>query len=260
MENKVVQIKSLTSDSWSGYHRFPRCKDSIVANFGRSGYNTGLTEKEESELEKALLLKPETLSKFSDYWQNYVVWLFDKPLQLDLSQPKDFLDYKLCIASKKVCPSPNERDNYPKAMYIVIDKESEAVRENVKVKEEKKAMKKFADLSIPKMKQILKVMGRRSDTHKDEVVENNLYNLIKEDPTEFNRIVNLPDFEQRMLIDDLLHYNLLRKQGSKYLYADDIIGYDMQAAMDYLKDPKNQEILLQLKEKLSAKTKVYEKK
>jgi hypothetical protein len=108
-------------------------------------------------------------------------------------------------------------------------------------------------MTIADMKQVLKLMGRNADTATDEIVENTLSGIIENTPEEFNKIVGLDNFKTRLLIEDLLHKNLLRKVGSKYLYADDVIGYTLDEAIQYLNDPKNQEILITLQEKLKAK-------
>ena len=254
LEKKVL-IKYIKKASWSGFSRFPKCKDTVVAVLGRGGYNTGLTLEEEKELEKALRLKEGSLDKNSTYWKDYVVHIHDRELELDLNIPKDLLDYKILCNSPKVAKSLKAHlaGDSPKAVYYIQNFEEEAKTENVEVQVKKKAWKKFATMTIADMKQVLKLMGRNADTATDEIVENTLSGIIENTPEEFNKIVGLDNFKTRLLIEDLLHKNLLRKVGSKYLYADDVIGYTLDEAIQYLNDPKNQEILITLQEKLKAK-------
>jgi len=255
--NKTVLLKPLRKASWSGFSRFPKCKDTVVATSGRGGYITGLTLEEEKEVEKELRLKEGELNKNSDFWKNYAVHIFDKEMLLDLDIAKDKLDYYLLRASKKVANSIKEYNEglWPKAIYVMHDFEEEAKTENIAIQVRKKAWKKFATMSAEEMKQVLKLMGKKADNLSNEVVENTLNKIIETDPEEFNRIVGIDNFKTRLLVEDLLHSNYLRKMGSKYLYADDVIGYNLDEAISYLNDPKNQEILITLQEKLKAKKK-----
>ena len=67
-------------------------------------------------------------------------------------------------------------------------------------------------------------------------------------------IVNDKDFEIKVFIDDCLTSRVLIKEGSKYLLpGGDIIGYDINETMDYLSNPKNQEVYLNLKGRLDIK-------
>ena len=90
MTEGTVIVKAHKKHVWSGFHRFPKCKDTVIATFGRSGYDTGLSEGEEKELEKVLNLESGTLNRFSEYWQNYAVILTDKEKILKLDRPRDF--------------------------------------------------------------------------------------------------------------------------------------------------------------------------
>jgi len=120
------------------------------------------------------------------------------------------------------------------------------------VKAKKEAMKKFNKMTIPDMKKVLKLMGAKADNAMDEAVENALYDKIEKDASAVLNVINVPDFELRCSIEDMLSLNILRRQGSKYLYVDDVIGYDVEETITYLKDPKNQEILRVLKEKVAT--------
>ena len=120
------------------------------------------------------------------------------------------------------------------------------------MKAKKEAMKKFNKMTIPDMKKVLKLMGAKADNAMDEAVENALYDKIEKDASAVLNVINVPDFELRCSIEDMLSLNILRRQGSKYLYVDDVIGYDVEETITYLKDPKNQEILRVLKEKVAT--------
>ena len=64
-----------------------------------------------------------------------------------------------------------------------------------------------------------------------------------------------PDFKLRVFVEDLRSINALRVRGGHYMFGDSAIGHDLESALTYLKDPKNQDIVLSLKSKLKASKK-----
>ena len=255
MAKGTVIVKSVEKHRWSGYHRFPKCKDTVIAQYGRAGYATGLTEGEEKELEKRLSLQNGTLNKYSTYWRDYTIVLTDKQKTLKLENPKDFLDYKILFASKRVANSVNDLSLTPKAEYVLYDAEEDAKKDNLVVKEKRKAYKKFSTLVTKEMRDVLKLMGKRAENASDTLVENTLNDIIEKDPKEFNTIMGIADFKTRVFIEDLVAINALRIRGGHYMFGDNAIGHDIETAVDYLKNPKNQDIVLSLKSKLQASKK-----
>jgi len=255
MAKGTVIVKSVEKHRWSGYHRFPKCKDTVIAQYGRAGYATGLSEEEERELEKKLSLQNGTLNKYSTYWRDYTIVLTEKQKTLKLENPKDFLDYKILFASKRVANSVNDLSLTPKAEYVLYDAEEDAKKDNLVVKEKRKAYKKFSTLTTKEMRDVLKLMGKRAENASDTLVENTLNEIIEKDPKEFNKIIGITDFKTRVFIEDLVAINALRIRGGHYMFGDNPIGHDIETAVGYLKNPKNQDIVLSLKSKLQASKK-----
>jgi hypothetical protein len=84
------------------------------------------------------------------------------------------------------------------------------------------------------------------------MVENKIDQLIQEAPEKFNAIMDLPNFQTRVLVEDLLRINAIRKSGTHFLVGDDVIGHDLDATIIHLEDPKNQTLLISLRNKLEA--------
>ena len=253
-KGKVV-LKALERQSWSGFHRFPKCKDTVIASLGRGGYATGLTEKEEKHLEKELQMKPGTLGKYSEYWRDYTVILNDKDKTLKLDSPRDFIDYKILMASNRVANSVNNLMDWPKAEYVLYDAEEDAKKDNLKIKEKRKAYKQFNSMTSTEMRNVLKLMGKKSANASDTLIENTLADILDKDPASFNEVMAQPDFKLRVFVEDLISINALRIRGGHYMFGDSAIGHDLDSALLYLKDPKNQDIVLSLKSKLKASKK-----
>ena len=53
------------------------------------------------------------------------------------------------------------------------------------------------------------------------------------------------------LVLEAIHKNVLRKDGTSVYYMDDQIGFDVESAIDYLADKKNQALKAQIIEKLN---------
>lgn len=254
MTEGTVIVKAHKKHAWSGFHRFPKCKDTVIATYGRGGYDTGLSPEEEKNLEGVLNLSAGTLNKFSEYWQDYAVILTDKEKVLKLDRPRDFLDYKILTRSEKVANSVNETEDWPKATYVLYDAEEDAKKDNLRVKEKRKAYKQFNSMTISEMRNVLKIMGKRADNASDALVENTLAEIVEQESDKFIETMDLPDFKTRVLIENLVNNNALRIRGGHYMFGDDPIGHDLESTIIYLKDPKNQDIVLSLKAKLQATT------
>lgn len=251
-QNRTISIRPIDRKNWAGMVRYPKCKDTITTHQGRGGFHTGLTKEAQSLLERDLGHDEGTLASYSKFWMEYCIHIHDKPLTLDLSKPKDFLDYQVCLQSRRVANSVTEMDKWPKAEYVIYDAEEDAKKENTAVRERRKAFAKFGNMSTSEMKDVLKLMGKRADNMTATMVENEVDKLIQDNPSEFNRIIGLPNFKTRVLIEDLLQINAIRRNGTHYLVGDDVIGHDLETAVLYLEDAKNQNLLISLKNKLEA--------
>lgn len=251
-QNRIITIKAIEKKNWGGFTRYPKCKDTIIAQQGRGGYFTGLNETEQTSLEEDLQLEKGTLAPYSKYWLDYAIHIYNKTLTLDLTRPKDLLDYHVCMASPRVANSITELDNWPKAEYVLYDAEEDAKKENTAVQQRRRAFARFGKMSSSEMKDVLKLMGSRADNMSITMIENKIDQLIQDTPEKFNEILDLPNFNTRVLIEDLLGVNAIRKNGTHFLVGDDVIGHDLEATIFYLEDPKNQNLLISLKNKLEA--------
>ena len=254
MKQKVI-LKALKKHSWSGFHRFPKCKDTVIASLGRGGYQTGLADSEEKRLEKELQLSSGTLGKHSEYWKDYTVILNDKEKSLNLNMARDYIDYKILMASNRVANSVNDLKDWPKAEYVLYDAEEDAKKDNLKIKEKRAAYKKFNAMTASEMRNLLRLMGKKGANASDTLIENTLADIVDTEPGEFNTTLELPDFKLRVFINDLIDINTIRIRGGHYLFGDSPNGHDLESALIYLKDPKNQDIVLSLKSKLKASKK-----
>jgi len=108
-------------------------------------------------------------------------------------------------------------------------------------------------MNTTEMRDVLKVIGKRAgDDASVDFIESQLDKLVTDDPQEFLATVEDPTFTMRAFIDDCLSSRVLVKNGTKYvLPGGDIVGYTLEQTIEYLKNPDNQEVYLDLKGKLS---------
>jgi len=223
---------------------------------------TGLTEEDERRLEKLMHMTPGTLNKYNkDFWGNNLMSIPKEGKTYYLDNPKDELEYKVLINWSKVAPSQAAVIDCPEAIFFLSNVEEDAKKEVVKANIEMKAMKTFGKLSTDDMKNVLKIYtqlegkstGKITKDMSVDFISSTLYKKVKENPEEFLRIVEDPSFETRVLIDDLVSNRILTKSGSKYIITGgDVLAPTLEATVDYLKDPHNQDVLLTLIQKLKS--------
>lgn len=253
---KPIKRHGWLPDDHDGSIRYSKCFErlTVQAQKGSGVLNTGLTEDDERRLENKMNMAPGTLSKYNkDYWANFKVDIPKEGVLLDLANPEDELKHLVLSAHQRVANSEMERFDTPFAEYVMTSDEQEAKVENKKSKLKRKAYKMFSSMSTDQMKDVLKVMGKRAGNDASvDFVESQLDKIVSEDPQNFINTLDDPSFKMRAFIDDCISSRVLIKNGTKYqLPGGDIVGYTLEQTIEYLKNPDNQEVYLDLKGKLS---------
>jgi len=257
-----VTLKPIKKNGWlpddhDGSIRYSKCFErlTVQAARGTGVLNTGLTEEDERRLENKMNMSPGTLSRYnSDYWTMFKIDVPKEGAILDLSFPEDELKFLVLKAHQRVANSEMERFDSPFAEYIMTSDEQEAKVENKKSKLKRKAYKVFSNMNTTEMKDVLKVMGKRvGDDASVDFVESQLDKIVTDNPQEFLNTVEDPTFKMRAFIDDCIATRVLVKNGTKYqLPGGDVVGYTLEQTIEYLQNPDNQEVYLDLKGKMSV--------
>jgi len=248
--NKQIVIKSLDKPNWAGMPRYSKCHDHVIALVNRKGYSTGLSASEQKELEEQLGYEKGMLAPHSPFYKEYAVTLTDRPLHLDLDNAQDRLDYALIKMSPRIANSVNELNKWPKAEYVVYDKEEDAKNENTSIDNEARAIHDYMELTPSSKRDYLKLLGKAAGNMSDTVVTNVLFKIAKNDPTEFNRVSDMPNFKSKILVYNLISNKIITVKGGHYFYNDISLGHGEDDASAYLEDPHNQELKIALKGKL----------
>ena len=256
-----VTLKPIKKHGWlpddhDGSLRYSKCFErlTVQAMKGTGVLNTGLTESDERRLEKKMHMASGTLSKYNkDYWTMFRIDVPKEGITLDTNNPEEEVKYLVLKAHQRVANSEMERFDTPFAEYVMTSVEQEAKMENKKSKLKRRAYKVFSNISTTEMADVLKVMGKRAgDEASIDFIESQLDKIVTEDPQEFINTVEDPTFKMRAFIDDCISSRVLVKSGTKYqLPGGDVVGYTLEQTIEYLKNPDNQEVYLDLKGKLS---------
>jgi len=256
-----VTLKPIKKHGWlpddhDGSIRYSKCFErlTVQSQRGTGVLNTGLTEEDERRLESKMNMSSGTLSRYNtDYWNKFYIDVPKEGKQLDLKNPKDELIYFILSAHQRVANSEMERFDSPFAEYVMTSVEQEAKVENKKSKLKRKAYKVFSAMNTTEMKDVLKVIGKRAgDDSSVDFVESQLDKIVTDNPQEFLNTVEDPTFKMRAFIDDCLSSRVLVKSGTKYqLPGGDTVGFTLEQTIEYLQNPDNQEVYLDLKGKMS---------
>lgn len=265
----VITLKPIVRQGWlpkghDGEFQFTGCETwKVPTKSSQTGQRqTGLTPEDEARLERKLKLAAGSLSKYNeDFWSNYKIKIPKEGRIFYMENPKDELDVLILKAHPDIANSAMEVADSPGASHYLSSLEKEAEVNNAKDKSEREAIKLYAGLGTDEKIDVLKVyglLGGRSSIKitkntSVDLIESSLYEKLKNDPDEFIRIVKDPSFKTRVLIDSLIAKRILIRSGSKYIvHGGDAIGVNLEATIEYLEDPQNQDVLISLKGKLEA--------
>lgn len=228
-----------------------------------------LTNDEKNFLEEVMGLDQNALSiylKENNYWSNYTVRLTKSDSYLDLSNPEDYIKYKVLLTNRDfIAPSLAALQDRPRATYQFV-----LIAENEETKEANKQLTASMEAYMllgqyQKEKDLLKFVAETMDSKpissKADIsfIMGVLQQKIQSDPKMFVSLMKDPLLATKVMIQNSIEAGFIRKRGDfLYLTADNSplceINEDptLNMAAKYLNAPKHQEIKFTLEAKLKA--------
>lgn len=242
--------------NWSGNFKLIGCKDVLVPTLSKNLYpKVGLSPDKLKELEIEMGMVPGSLSLTSPYWKTLaqVVVPDSGEVEFDDDNPEDLIKVSFLKEKDFVANGFEELKTKPKAEYVLYSVLDEQKTKNKTNKKKADAFKKFYELSVPEMRDLLYLYGVNNEEMDTESVEASLFEQVELNPSKFLEIVQDEDFKIKVLINKLVLVGILTRRGSSYIYEDQILGGNLESTIEFLLENKNQNIKLALEKLLQEK-------
>jgi hypothetical protein len=194
-------------------------------------------------LEKKLQLKEGTMSFYdreNPYWTKYRVKL-----------NKD--DCILKANPKEIAINWDNR-NFPTCRFALVDEDEKIKKEANKAEITKNAWLHYSKIEndVDKMQGILRIYGKKTNSDKVEFLRGEISKLIEDSASKFLETVEDKDLNMKIFINKCINIRALELnvKGEYSLFGGELIGKTLVETIQYLNDPKNQDILLKLKKQV----------
>lgn len=249
-------------------------KVSLTVPLLRSGgFTDVLTKDEKKFLEWKMGLEPNALSvhkRDNNFWDDsnelgigrVILIKGDNPL--DLSNPIDYIKYKILLSNKEqIAPSMSTLQDKPKATYkfVIVSETETAKAANAKVGLKQQAYMEFGKLSDDKdkLRVIIEILDGRptASNSKLEYLQGKVGELIEANTKMFLSVVRDPLLDNKVLIKKAIEAGIIANRGN-YLYMRDSNtplcdnGQEptLNIAAKYLSLAKHQELKFSIEAKL----------
>jgi hypothetical protein len=220
-------------------------------------FPNGMTQKEFFEKELGVDLNP-TLKQEDNFWRTDRrgrVILTKEGTTLNLNQSLDMLKYLILLSNRMlISPSYEERVNKATYEFMVVDENKVTTKKLEEANVKANAYVKFAEITNNKKATIgfIKSLGRTIPaTATDEWLKNEVLNIVDSNPAYFLEIVNHPQYNERIFVQEAIETGAIIRKGEKRYTLDNgaELG-DLTDVINYLLDPENQEVKLRIKAKI----------
>jgi hypothetical protein len=223
-------------------------------------YPNGMTQKEFFETELGVDLNA-TLPTDKNFWRSDRrgrVILTKEGTTLNLNRPLDMLKY-LILLSNKMLISPSYDERILKATYefMIVDEDKVTVKKLAEANVKADAYVKFAEITNSKQAIIgfIKSLGRTIPaTATGDWLKNEVLSVLEKDPNYFLEIVNHPQYNDRIFVQEATEAGAIIRKGNKRYTLDNgsELG-DLTDTIMYLNNPDNQEVKMRIKAKIDLK-------
>ena len=234
----------------------------------RSGaYVNVLTDSEKEFLEDYMGLEKNALSvhrKNDNYWDNFFVPFRKQPNYLDLSDPNDYIKYKVLLANKDyIADSLQTLEDRRKAtyQYVMVEEGEETSKANRNMSFTMQAYMEFGKIQddYDTIRVIVEILDGKpvSNKTKIEYLKERINNLIQKDAKIFVRTAQDILLPTKVIIKKAIEAGIIsNRAGFLYLKSDgsplcgDNEEPTMNIAAKFLNQPKNQTLKFSIESKI----------
>lgn len=238
----------------------------------RSGqYVNVLTDNEMAYLEKAMRLEPGSLSiynKRDNFWDDSnehglgPVTLHKQNNYLDLSDPIDYIKYKVLLANKdEICPSLQELEDRPKATYrfVIVNENAETQLNLTKNDAKRESYIKYGAICNDNdtLRTILEILTGRpiGSGTKLDFLQAKTMDEIEKDPRRFLQTIKDELLPAKVLIRKAVEAGIVTRRNDLYYYEGTPMCNDgedstLTNAAKYISNIKRQELKYSFEAKL----------
>jgi len=235
LKNKIIKLMPIEKDGGmnpEGHDGYFMYSDTMVRYVVPISKSKGtlinpLTPDEKDFLEKELEENLNIHKKTDNFWRKFEIVirkddnLMENGYKLDLSDPIDYIRYKVLQIQESVAPSWEARYDKGGYKFALVDESQiiDAEAENVDMKKDAYIYIGQIETSRKKMSDFLRVFGRRvSGDVTIEYLKTEIAKLIDRPSTlkKMHDLINDEDFEMRVFIEDALACGAIIKSNNKY--------------------------------------------
>jgi hypothetical protein len=221
-----------------------------------------LTDAEKDFLEDILMMEKNALSiykKEDNFWKNRMVELVKGDNYLDLSNPHDYIKYKILLTNKDfVAPSEEILRKCPKHTYQFVITSDEADLENSigDLTGKAKAYKLFGEIErdYEKLAYLCeKVAGKSIHVQNKDMILDAVNKMILTTTNKFIEEVENKYLDTEILLKKAVDRGIVRKQKTEYILVSHNLTLcpaglnpSLRTACEFLNQPRNQEYLFEI--------------
>ena len=247
----------------------------VVPKLSSGKYVNVLTDDEKDFLEDAMGLEPNALSIYkrdNNFWDDSnvdgvsKVMLKKQDNYLDLSNPEDYIKYKILLANKDyIAPSLQDLEDYPKATYqfVIIEEGDETKSAKSNMSNTMMCYKEYGKVEDDKdtLSLIIETLDGRpvATSSKLEFLQTKINDLIQANPKTFLHVITDKLLPTKVLIRKAISHGIISKRGDfLYLRSDgkplcnDNEDPTINVAARYLNNPKYQSVKFAIEAELNA--------
>lgn len=258
----TVKLKQFRKEGWlpeghDGEYRFTGTAEVLTVQRHKDTgvYVTGLLEDDEKRLEKSLNKLPGTLSRHNkDFWGKFFIKIPRSGMILYLDNAEHELMWLVCKAHQFIANSEEDKMYTPFARYVMTSEEEIEKKVNDKFELKSKAFAKYSTMSMQEQIDFLRVFGKNPGAEpRESFIRSQISKVIEDEPKKFLEIMEDKSYKTKVFIKECVAKNIVLEKGTKFvLQGGDVIGYTLDQAIEYLKNPENQEVLIMLKGQLEV--------
>jgi len=239
----------------------------VVPRLRSGSYVNVLTNEEKSFLEDIMGLEYGALNstrKVNNFWKNISVRLTKQDNYLDLSDPNDYIRYKVLLANKNlIAPSLQALQDEPKATYqfVIIAEGDESRQAKDNTSTIMKCYKEYGKIEndLDTLRVIIETIDGRptAATTKIEFLQGKINNLIQANSKLFLKVITDPYLNTKVLIKKAVDAGVIANRDNHYYLREDNTPLceaneeaSLSNAAKYLNSPKHQNMLFAIQAKV----------